>query len=166
MKQREFLFSRRFSTGDAVAVSGVPPSTFDKWLAAGLLGAQYTERAGRGVHRTFSVMELLAVAAGVRWAKAGAEPERVHSLISFVAKQNLKHIEAEFAAGRTFAVPPVMLVLLVPIKGTGTFVAPVTTGPTARLFKELDLAGCWKDLQAAISKLPEKRARGRRKRVR
>jgi hypothetical protein len=166
MRQREFLFSRRFSTGDAVAVSGVPPSTFDKWLAAGLLGEQYTERAGRGVHRTFSVMELLAVVAGVLWAKAGAEPERVHSLISFVAKQNLEYLEAEFGAGRTFCVPPVMLIPIVPVPNTGTFIKPEPTSATAKLFRELDLAACWKDVQAAIAKLPEKRARGRRKRVR
>jgi hypothetical protein len=141
-------------------------STLDYWLAMGLLGKEYTERAGRGTVREFSIMQLLAVAIGVRWAEAEASPERVQSLISFVAKQNLEHLEAEFAAGRTFAVPPIILASFVPVPNTGTFIKPEPTTATARLFKELDLARCWSGVKEAIAKLPEKRRRGRKKQVR
>jgi hypothetical protein len=146
-------------------VAGVSVSTFDFWLAGGVLGEKYQERQGRGYRRDFGIMEMLAVAAGVKWAKEGASPERVQSLIGFVAKQTPESIEREFAAGNTFCVPPIMLVSVVPIVGTGTFIRPETTGPTARLFRELDLARCWQEVQRKAVKLPEIRRPGRRKRA-
>ena len=153
---------RTFTNGDMVEVAGIPTSTLDRWLTAGLLGPQHTQRSGRGVHRTFTVVELLAVAAGVRWARAEAEPERVASVVRFIARLNLELIEANFAADRTFPVPAVMLQGF-ELPGTGgIFITPQIDGPAGKLFRELDLARCWEDVKVRIATLPERRVRGRK----
>jgi hypothetical protein len=127
----------------------------------GLLGKEHGEPVGHGKQRTYTVVETLAVAAGMAWWNAGADSERVNSIVRFVASLHMEHIEAEFGRGRTFAVPPIMLqAFVLPISGCGIFIERETTGPAARLMYELDLQRIWNELKTKLEKLkPTKRGR-------
>lgn len=156
------MAERILSSGDIVELTDVPLATLHRWVVGGLLGMDKAGSTGRGVSRTYSQMDALAVAAGVRWAREGAEPERVAAVIRFMALQHLEHLEAEFAAGKTIPVPNVMLQGL-ELPGTGgNFIAPTREGPVARLMQELDLSRLWKEVKAKIAKLGAPRKRGRR----
>ena len=155
--------SRPLTAGEVCSVSGVASSTLDRWTAAGLLGPDKSGREqGRGHHRTFTAIEALALAAGMRWVKAGADADRVQGVVRFIARQPLEHLEAEFAAGRTFPVPPVMLKGFVVPGAGGIFIKPETKGGAVRLMNDLDLARLWDDVQAKIAKLGNPPKRGRR----
>lgn len=156
------MSNRVLTSGDVCEVAGCPINTLDSWTARGLLGLDKATRSGRGNHRSYTPIAALAVAAGVRWQKAGADPERVASVIQFIARQPKEHLEASFVEGKTFPVPAVMLQGF-ELNGTGgMFIVPEREGGAARLFEELDLARCWEEVLAKIAKLPPQRKRGRK----
>jgi len=155
------------SSGDVRELTAVAASTLNVWTISGLVGKRHREPCGQGNSRTYSALEALAVAAGVRWMNAGADPERVAGVVRLVASKPLEHLEAEFGQGRTFPVPQVMLRgIALPLPGHGIFVVPEKRSRAARLMHELDLGRLWEELKVKIKNLtPRRRGRRPKKRV-
>ena len=74
----------QLTSGDVCQVTGIAPNTLDRWSAAWLSGSAAGGH-GTGHHRRYSLVDTFAVHAGVRWKAEGAGPERVASLVQFLA---------------------------------------------------------------------------------
>src|SRR5437588_55328 len=98
----------RLTSGDVCEIADIPPNTLDRWVADGLLDPANSGR-GTGRHRVYGLSEALAVAAGIRYRREGAAPDRVAGVVRFLAGLPIDRLEEEFAAGRTFPVPGAML---------------------------------------------------------
>jgi hypothetical protein len=130
-----------------------------------LLGKDKAKRLGRGIQRSYSPLEVIAIAAGIRWMQEGAEPDRVKGIIRFVAGLTAEHMEAAFAEGRTFPVPREMFgEFELPIGGM-LIKPPIDDSMSEgsrELMRRLDLRPLWDKVKSRISNMGEPQKRGRK----
>jgi hypothetical protein len=155
----------RFSSGDVAEIAGVNVQTVKRWVEAGLLPKTAT---GQGHHRTYTMSDAIAVAAGALYRREGADPGRIQGVVKFLAGRPVEQLEADFAAGRTFPVPAVMLGADCWLPGV--MIAPPTdselTPGAKRLMQRLDLVVVVAAVKAKTEKLaarPRKPGRGRKR---
>jgi hypothetical protein len=155
----------KFSSGDVAEIAGVNVQTVKRWVEAGLLPKT---AVGQGHHRTYTIAECIAVAAGALYRREGADPGRIQGVVKFLAGRPLEQLEADFAVGLTFPVPAVMLGADCWLPGV--MIAPPTDtalSPGAkRLMERLDLVAVVAQVKAKVEKLtarPKKKGRGRKR---
>jgi len=148
------------TSGDVCEIAGVPMNTLDRWVAAGHVGPAAAFE-GHGRHRTYTLGQCVAVAAGARWRAEGASPERVGGIIRLIATLRIERIEAEIEAGRTLPMPGVLLGNdLIP----GAMIAPpadALSGGAADRLRRLDLAGVCEVVRAKVAELSRRPANAR-----
>lgn len=155
----------RISSGDVCEIARISTKTLVRWIEVGMLRSAPAKQ-GKGQHHNYSRVDVLAVLAGARWRASGASPERVAGVVRFVSGMTLEHLEAEFAAGRTFPVPVEMLGGFELPKPGGILIAPEREGPVAPIMAKLDLAEMWAEVNHKIAKLTSQAAKKPRKRGR
>jgi hypothetical protein len=141
------------TTGDLASLTGVPANTIGYWAARRWVDPVNNGR-GDGYTRIYSVMQALAAAAGAVWRREGADWPRVEGLVRFVSRMTQEYMEAEFAAGRTFPVPAILIGEEV-LPGEGLLIMPqvdlgVSEG-ARRLQQALDLGAIWEDLKRKLA---------------
>ena len=99
------MSERLFSTGDILEISGLAGSTFDDWLARGIV-QPVSGGGGTGHHRRFSVTQVVAItmAADLRrgeeagWATLRKVVERIGGMSE-------SRLVGQFTKGRTHILP-------------------------------------------------------------
>src|SRR5205809_545657 len=81
---------RRITRQEATQILSIPSNLLPKWAAT--MGLN---NPGQGHFQHLTPVQVLALAAGMEWREAGANPLRVQELVAFIARQPLEHIEAE-----------------------------------------------------------------------
>jgi hypothetical protein len=161
------------STGDVVRVTGIAPMMLNRWCLDGLI-QPLNEGQGTGVHRVFTLMETIAVAAGVRYREEGARPERVHGVVRLLGSMTLERFEQHLSQGETFPVPACLLDQLDEARPACwlpgmMIVPPPDLAPgLAALMAKLDLGRICQEVKAKVEQLKSqpRTKRGRKKRHR
>jgi hypothetical protein len=96
----------RLSTGDVTRITGVDPNLVYRWTTDGVL-RETRPRVGQGNHRLFDLPEVIAIAVGARWKKAGLDAGIVRGVVLTLSSRSLEDIAASFREGRTLPVPTV-----------------------------------------------------------
>jgi hypothetical protein len=129
-----------FRPGVVQAITGVKHLVLDRWVRARLVRPQNANQ-GHGRTRLYSLIELIAIQAGMVYQRQKATAERVQAVVKLIASLGYDKLCEHLAAGRTFPVPGMML-------GDDNFVGMMTNpndgpddlSPGAReLLKKLDL---------------------------
>jgi hypothetical protein len=150
----------KMSSGDVCEIAGISMATLDRWVAAGWVGLQNAFE-GHGRHRTYTLGQCLAVAAGALYRAAGAAPERVAGVVKLLSDLGIERLEAEMERGRTFPLPAV----LPGGDWPGLMIEPpcdpsMTSGALA-LMRRLDLAALYEGVQQKIAQLSRRPANKR-----
>lgn len=90
------------TASDVREVSGISPKSLRGIIERGAIGKR---REGKGVHWTFTMPELVAVAYGARCIEAGLGRKVVDDVVKFLASFSETKLRAEFKEGRTIMVP-------------------------------------------------------------
>jgi hypothetical protein len=155
----------RFSSGDVAEIAGVNVQTVKRWVEAGLLPRTAT---GQGHHRTYTLADCIACAAGALYRREGADQGRIQGVVKFLAGRPLEQLESDFAQGYTFPVPAVML-------GADCWLPGMMITPPAdneltpgakRLLQRLDLVAIVARVKAKVKQLaarPRKKGKGRKR---
>lgn len=159
------------SAADLRRIAGLPPNTFDRWVADHDVPAA-VGGVRKGRTRRFGFMAALAVVAGIRLRQAQAPDAWTAGVVRFLARLPRAEFRRALAEGRTFPVPgawigggwvPGMLV------NPQVYYAPVDDlrepAETLTVFDEIDLARIAAEVGRAVAACgagrPTWRRRGR-----
>jgi hypothetical protein len=161
---------------EAARVSGVPVQSLRNWIVAGLIEPVQYGRAASAKGHKLSLVQVLALTAGMRYRREGAGPERVAGIIHFLSRISLERLEAHLDKGETYTVPASLIQQAATAECLserfwlpGMLIAPplddpaLTPGALA-LLKRLDLKLVYEEVQRLVDKLyssksPKKRGR-------
>lgn len=92
------------STGDLSELLGVPNNTLDNWCRKGWLKPT-SNVEGRGHHRRFDVMDLLACAYALDFIHMGYSSEVAFRIVAYFDSLNEEELLEEFKKGHTYLLP-------------------------------------------------------------
>ena len=156
----------------AAEVSGMEPQTIRDLIVRGAIHPAKPGGKGRGKSHRFSNVQILGLAAWVRYRSEGAPFDRAAGVLWFVSTRDWDWLKAELLAGRTFPVPaPVVGAHF--ISGLMLRQEEILSGPvdseTKALMKRLDLEDIRKEveqrLDAFINPQPSKKKKRAKKTV-
>jgi hypothetical protein len=155
----------KFTSGDVAEIADTNVQSIKRWVASSLLSRSST---GRGRHRTYTISDAIAAAAGALYRREGADQGRIQGVIKFLSSRPLEQLEADLAAGRSFPVPATMLGSDCCIPGV--MIAPLAdnelTPGAKRLLQRLDLVAIVARVKAKVKQLaarPRKKGKGRKR---
>jgi MerR HTH family regulatory protein len=144
----------RLSTGDLAEISGLPPTTIDRWVIRGLV-QPVNNAEGHGRHREYGIVEAVAVTCGAAHRANDFGPEWVEGVVRLVAAQTPETLE-QFATGGHVVLVPCLPDL------SYSQVVPVRedTDPERReLLEKLSLKAAYDRVKAGAARIARKARR-------
>jgi DNA-binding transcriptional MerR regulator len=146
----------RLTAGDVQRITGVAPMTLNRWIADGFLSPENSGR-GHGHHRLYTLCDVIAIAAGLRFKDEGAGPDRVRGVVRLVSGLGMAELRKQLAQGRWFPAPGAMLdAEYLPgfLFDPDVEFNPLEMSLTARaLLKKLDLRKVVANVERSVAKL-------------
>lgn len=96
---------RLFTLNEVCRVTGQKQQNLRNWIALGYIRPVKYGRTGKGCGHGFSLVQIMAIKAGLAYKAEGANGERWSGVVRFLSGLTQERMEADFERGLTFPVP-------------------------------------------------------------
>lgn len=140
----------RLTVSDMNEIGGVSRNTIDRWLREGVLTVN-AGAGGRGNHRTFGLLDALAIGYAMKWAEELEEHPFSRLAVNagqFIQQLGLDAVKQALNEGRTVLIPPVL-----DSEGKGRLIRGPLALPCGVQLTIPDLGECYREVIAKVAEI-------------